>query len=110
VNQKEGSTWEEKDENLRSVMGNGYDVDAFGLWRDLRWCNTPCMFSHCGTDWDDKEIVMNTVNAQRHYILSISTLNTIFSMFPACYELLLYGGKYQMPVSILIPCNFRIGK
>jgi len=30
VNQKEGSTWEEKDENLRSVMVNGYDVDAFG--------------------------------------------------------------------------------
>jgi hypothetical protein len=30
VNQKEGSTWEEKDENLRSVIGSGDDVDAFG--------------------------------------------------------------------------------
>jgi hypothetical protein len=49
---------------------------------------------------------MNTLNAQGHYIVSIYTLNAISSIFPACYELLLYGGKYHMPVST--PSNFRV--
>jgi len=71
--------------------------------------DTRYIYRQQGTDWEYKEIAMNTLNAQRHYILSIYTLSAIFSMFPACYELLLYGGKYQMRVSILIACNFRMG-
>ena len=53
---------------------------------------------------------MNTVNSQDINSYPISTLNTIFSMFPGCYELCFVWRQCQMSVPIVSPCNFRIGK
>ena len=66
--------------------------------------------SHIVTDWEYQEIAMHTVNSQRYKFLSISTVNTMFSMFPGCYELLFAWRLCHMSVPIVIPCNFRFGK